>query len=279
MTPLHFPLFLSLYINVLCLGAGHKGSGEYRNSLNLVNNLRSCSIESTHRGINLPELSAYSQTTNSVVNSVVEDEYTIFWKELQERGHEQDMDQLILRSKGSCIARFHHSKYAPHHWHFNAESKVLRPLFTCTLRAPFLKCCTLSLEKGLNCIAKVLKNCGDYGAFEKEMIMCVIKFLNISVYIFSTSFHNIQAWELESLLSDDSALSCIQTWDRNASIARILFLTFRLNARIIVSHLTENKEESQVIATMQNDLQRIIQTEFPCNMIKEVRREIIAPAR
>ena len=274
MAPLHFPLFLTFF--VFCLNTSHLENGKHMNSLDFVNSLRKCSMESKYHGIKLPELSSYTKTTNSVVNSVVEDEYTTFWQILQKQGYETDLEQLLLQSKGACLVKFDQSAYDPDTIFYKAESKVLRPLFAGPLKAPFLKCFNLSLGNSLDCITKVVKNCEEYGALEKEMIICAVKFLNISVYVYKTSFHKFSPLELDSLRSNDRAVSCIRNWDRYASIARILFLTFFLNARKIISHLTEDYEDSTKIASIQTDIGRILHTEFPRKMIKEVRREKIA---
>ena len=273
-----FQLFIqTLYIIVSCLGVGQAGCNEFINSLNFVNILRSCSIESKHHGVKLPELTGYSKTTNSVVNSAVENEYITFWQMLQKQSFDKDIEQLLIQSKGACLVGLRQSEYDPDNYLYNIESKILRPLFAGTLKAPFLKCFN-SHGNALYCIRKVVKCSEEYEALDREMIMCAIWFLAVSVNIRQTSFHKFQACELESLLSDDRAISCIRNWDRNASIARILLLTFRLNARKIISYLTKNAGESQIVSTMQTNLWRIIQTEFPCNMIEEVRREKIAPS-
>lgn len=100
--------------------------------------------------------------------------------------------------------------------------------------------------------------------------------MNMTMFIAATSFHEFSEIEYDRLRTDNRALSCIRNWDRNASIARIMFLTFHLNARKIIAHVSKMTEETKVITAIQKDLHRLIQAEFPHKFIKEVRRESIA---
>ena len=247
MTVVLLPLFLTLYLSVMwCLGAGLAESSEYMRSLNFLNDLRNCSIRTKNCGIRLPELSGYTKSSNSIVNSVIEEEYIKFWQMLQKQSYELDLSQMLLQSKGACIVRFHPSKYVPEQYRYSAEGIVMRPLFVGSMKNACLKCVSMKSGNVLNCILKVVKACDAYGALEKEMIICAINFLKMTVFIAQTSFHKFSQLELDRLRSSDCALSCIRDWDRNASIARILFLAFFLQARKIISHVSRNTEDSHI---------------------------------
>ena len=269
--------FLVIVSNiVLCFGAGQADNREYMKSLSFLNNLRSCSINNKYRDFNLPELSSYTTTGNSIVNIFVEKEYIMFWQKLEKQCYAINTQHLLQQSKGVALADFKATAYDPYMYNYNAEKKVLQPLFTGNLETAYLKCFNVSEENPLDCMYNVVKNCKAYGELDRVMIMCALIFLNNTVFIAMTSVHKFSKSDLDTLRTDDHALSFIREWDRNSSIAEILFLNFFLNARKIISHLTKTTKESIWIATLQTDLERIVQAEFPYKMIKEVRREKIA---
>ena len=270
MTFLILPLVLILFNKALCTGAGER---EHKNSLNFLNKQRYCSKESKYHGIKLPELTDYVKTTNSIVNSVIEKEYIMFWQTLQLQGYEQDMDRLILQSKGAALADIQDSLYEPETYDYNSWSKVLRPFFKGSMKSACLKCVNMKSGNVLDCLFNVVKNCTDYEKLEREMIMCAINLLKMSMLIAASSFHNFGENELDRLRTDNRALSCIRNWDRNASIASIIFLTFHLNVRKIIAHVSKMNDDSKIIAKMQADLNHLVQAEFPHKLIREVRRK------
>ena len=273
MTPLILRFMLILFIKVTCFGASQTETREYRNVLTFLNKLRNCSMESKHRGITLPELSSFTKTTNLAVNRITKDEYIMFWQTLQKQGYEKDMEQLLFQSKGSCVVRFDELAYTPEQYHYTTERRVLRPLIKGALKDEFLKCASIIEGNTLDCNITAVKNCKDYEALEKEMIKCAITFLKVSVFIGQASLPNFSPFELDHLRSNDRALSCIRDWDRDASIARILFFTFFLQARKIISFVAKLNDELTMLTRMQTDLERLLQAEFPYRMIKDVKRE------
>ena len=270
------PIFCIVSINVL---AGTADNREYTNSLSFLTNLRSCSLNNKYRGIKLPQLANYTKTGNPTVNTVVENEYIMFWQKLQERSFVTDTkynylidtQYLLRQSKGAALAKFEMAAYDPDTYNYSEEKKVLRPL-TRTSKAAYSKCLNMSKGSVLDCIYNAVEDCKAYGELDREMMLCAIRILSGSVFIAMASGHKFSQSDLDLLRTDDCALSFVGKWDRNSSLFKILYLNYFLNARKIIAHLAKMTEESKRITTMQADLENLVQAEFPYKIMKEMRR-------
>ena len=276
MSALHLSFFFIVFSTVLAASADNR---EYIKSLSFLTDLRSCSLNNKYRGIKLPQLASYTKTGNSTVNTVVENEYIMFWQKLQERSfvtdtkynYAIDTNYLLRQSKGAALAKFEMAAYDPDTYNYSEEKKVLRPL-TRTSKAAFSKCLNMSEGSVLDCIYNVVEDCKAYGELDREMMLCAIRILSGSVFIAMASAHKFSQSDLDLLRTDDCALSFVGKWDRNSSLFKILYLNYFLNARKIIAHLAKMTEESKRITTMQANLESLVQAEFPHKLMTEMRR-------
>ena len=268
----HFFLLLTLFAMFSYVEAT-KGNTEFIGGLAFINKLRDCSLICKHCGIKLPELTLYKPTSNSVVNMKMEEEYIKFWQELRQQGYDQYVKQLVDHSRGAAFAVFVTPLDGSDVVTMNGSivAKHLRPLFRRPSRTAFSK--ALKEEFVLDALERLAEKSYQNNRIEREMVLSAIKLMNIAAQIASCSWNWINVLEFEELRSDDRALTCISSdWDRNASIPKILYLTYFLNARKLISHLSNNTEESKVVTLMQMELERIIKAEFPFKMTKELSR-------
>ena len=98
--------------------------------------------------------------------------------------------------------------------------------------------------------------------------MSSIWLLDISTQIEECGGYVVSQRELSFLRSGESALACV----RIATIPKILFLTFFLQARQLIAYLTKDTEEAKNVARLQLELKKKVSTEFPCRMIMEIIR-------
>ena len=251
---------------------------QFRNVLELIGDLRVCSKASKYYLAKLPRMDLYTPTSNSIVNQIMKNAYIAFWQHLRRRhGYSQYMRWLIERSKGTVLS-----------FQFNAtgtgkrrkipEAHFLKPLFKGSpLNKLYSECLLSKTIDPLMCLKEAVEsNVHDH--VEREMSLTANWFLNLAVNVATTTnTFPLTERDLKLLRSADSqALECIRDWDRIYSIPKVLYLSFLLHARNIISHLMNNQEESQKMLKMESQLNQIVITELPSNMIKEVKREQIS---
>ena len=275
MTLLFFLLVAPL-LEVFCL---QEETG-FRTALSFISKLRHCAMQSEHHCIKLPELTAYAETSNSVVNDVLEEVYVKFWQALRERDYEQDLKRLLHYCKGAAMGLYLSPDLNPVLCLFSGakEAALLRPLYKETFGL-FMKS---KSSKGKNALQRLMmmveENALGYDRLKMEMSLRAIRFLDLALVISKCSWYASTLHELDSLRTGDRALHYIRDWDFNATVPRIMYLTYILHARQIITYLSEPGEkrddESQKVAKLQEDLEQVILTEFPSQMMMKIGGEM-----
>lgn len=155
------------------------------------------------------------------------------------------------------------------------EAQILKPLFIKhSLHKVYLECLTPKGMSVLECLRCAIESAVKDDV-EREMGLCAVWYLEIAVNVSTSTKHELSYRDLMALRSDQYALQCIRDWDRIYTIPKVLYLIFLLNARKLISHLTNSVEESDKISRFQTSLYQIISDEFPSNLMKEMKRELI----
>ena len=268
-------LFLLLFLSAIVLCTkGKTGNDGFLNALKFISKLRDCDIQSEHLKIKLPKLSSYAtaSTLNVIVDMVIESEYLRFWQKLRKWDYGQDKVRLDALSKGAALANL---KIPTLHSNDGgvtgvSESSLLVPVLKGGLPRFRLKCIFTDADKLFESLAGRIERSKYYLGLEKQLVLSAVRMLDIAVQISKCSWTVVSEEEKSALRSNDRAIECIRVWDRNSTSLKILYLTFILHARQLIAHLSNNTEESMVVTSLQKDLERIVQTEFPLNIMKEV---------
>ena len=253
----------------------------FLDALRFISNLRECDIQSEHVSIKLPELTSYAtvSTSNVTVNKILEKEYIEFWQEMRKRDYEKDRNRLDVISKGAALS----STVAPEaslassvfaDVPASAEVSLLLPLMKGDLLQYRRRIASAKEGNLFDSLNKVLRTNSEYSEVEKELVLSAATMLDIAGKISKCSRAMVTLNEFDALRSDGLAFECIRDWDRNTSSLKILYLTFILHARKLIAHVSNTLDGAKTIAAMQADLERIIQTELPLNLITEVGREV-----
>ena len=276
MAPLLF--LLIAFSKVFCLKGDALRTDDFKNALGFINELRHCCIQSEFRWFKLPELTRFAKTLNSVVNSTLEEEYIRFWQAVRKIDYEQDMQRLAEHSKGAALS-LHLSPDANSDlisYSGSDEAALLRPVFKNDMRL-YSSGIKLKGQNVLDRFARLVRdNAPGYDRLKKEMILGAIHFLDVALLVRTRGWYANSAHVLESLRTGDRALRYIRDWNFHNTMPRMLYLTFILHARRIILYLSEQgldcDDESRKVTTLQNDFERLIITEFPSQMAKEVWR-------
>ena len=255
------------------------GSSEFLNALSFIGNIRECDIQSQHFNIKLPELTSYatSSTSNEAVNKVIEQKYSEFRQEVRKWNYEQDKKRLDALSKGAALAFFRsHISFMQSETTRNSrlpgadESALLVPVLKGVLPRYRLKCISAKDEDMLGSLKNMIESSEEYAGLEKEMVLSAVHMLGIAVQIVKFNWTSVSEEDKRALCSDDRAIDCIREWDRNSTSLKILYLTFILYARQLIAHISNNTKDSNIVAKLQVDMERIIQTELPVKLMREV---------
>ena len=186
--------------------------------------------------------------------------------------YEQDKNWLDIYSKGAALP-FNPSSIKPPKNAGAVESSLLLPLLKGSLPKYRLRCIAAKEENVLGSVFSMIAASKLYVGLEKELVLSAVLMLGIATLVSKRDWSAVSEDEKKDLRSDDRALKCIRDWDRHSTGLKILYLKFILHARQLIAHISNNTEESKTVASLQTDLERIIQTEFPLNIMKEVVRE------
>ena len=241
---------------------------EFRIALKLINNLRDSCIAYGYSLVTLPRMDLYKPTSNLMLNQIMKNEYVAFWQHLRQHlDCSKYASWLCKRSKGTAVA-LGRSVSKTGQRRGIAEAILLKPLFKRNrLNNLYSECLLFKQDDTLECLKVVVKN-NVHDPEEREMSLTALVFLDNAA--------NVTASHLELLRSaDHKALEFIRDWDRINTVQRIIYLSLLLHARHIIAHLVNNQEEADKMSMMETQLTRIIITEFPSNMIQEVKREQI----
>ena len=279
MTPLLLSLIALSVLSVFWL-ENVMANNDFRNALSTLNELRQCAFQSEYRWFKLPKLASLAKTSNSVLNSILEEQHIKFWQFLRKFDYEQDMKRLLHHCKGAALGLGLSAKSNPLlGFHSSAkEAALLRPVFKMDLHN---FCLILKKSKGEHALDRLKKAVqGDalgYDRLKTDMILSAIHFLDIALLVKKGSWYAFTTHHLDCLQSSDRALHCIRDWDFVDTVPQMLYLTFILHARQIIAYLSEDSvdcgDECQKVTNQQYDLERVILTEFPSQMMKEIRKE------
>ena len=251
------------------------GNNNFKNALNFINQVRACAIQGENRAIKLPELAGYAKTStpNLTVNQIIEKEYIRFWQKMKKCDYEHDRKRLILLSRGAALESLKSPTKG------NARNGGLPGVFESSLLLPILKddlplyilnCIALKEEHVFENLSAMIDTSKNYTGLEKELVLSAVHLLDVASQISEYSWGYVSEEEKRDLRSDRCALKCIRDWDRSASISKILYFSFILHARQIITHVSNNAEEAKIVSSLQKDLELIIYNEFPFEMIWEV---------
>ena len=252
--------------------AEHFEECEFRNALEFVNDLRNFSNIGRYTLVQFPRMDLYMPTSNTIVNQVMEKAYVAFWKHLRRHtDYGCYVKWLVDRSKGAALAlQYHAAKRTDQRG--LAEALMLMPIFRGDhLSKLYLEC--LYSQKGD--IMKCLKGAIETSMpdpVEREISLTAHWFLDFAVNAMANTSYPLSERDLK-LLRSENAHKCIRNWDRIYSIPRILYLTIIIKARQLVAQLINDQEKSDRMSEMEELLNKILITEFPSNMIREVKRE------
>ena len=269
-----FLLLLFLESFILSRADAANSKNDFRNALQFINSVRGSSFLCENYGISLPELSLYTATPNKVVNCLMEEQYIAFWQELRQRSYSQDNKQLVELSMGTAVGLHEMTqKKAKAISKGTFETNLLKPLFYHNdMREAYLKCKLQNNENILDCVEDVVGRSRSYPVMWKEMTLSAVWMLKMALNIATGGSYALLDI-LDFLRSDDRAIACVRDWDRITTIPKILYLTFLIQARQLIAHLTENVEEAGAAAKLHMDLGLLINTEFPSKMIRVVKQE------
>lgn len=265
---------LVLILLIACQVNCEPGDNEFRTSLEFVSELRICSFGSSHIQLKLPTLSLFAPTLNPTVTQIVKEKYVAFWQEMQQHDFRRYTKRLVELSKGAYLPFYFNLKYFRND---NGKEVIqyLKPLFKGNLIKHYLECLKSTDADKWRCLQKAIEK-NVYDEVDREMSLCAHHLLDMAVDIEERGEFDIRYYHREALRSDEHALDCIRKWDRIFTIPKILYLTFLLHARKLIAHLTGDQVQSKIIANMQMQLERLIDTEFPKSMrMMEVKREAV----
>ena len=261
------------------------GDSESLTALSFINIVRSCAVHSEFLGIKLPELLSYatSSTSNLIVNQIIEKEYIGFWQDLRKWDYEQDKNRLCVLSKGAFLA----SLVSPTSIMASSvifdplscslpgtdESALLVPVLKGDLPRYRLRCKTAKDENLLESLNGMIVASKDYVGLERELVLSAVRMLDIATQLSKCSWTYVSEDEKGAFRSGDRAFECIRDWERHSTGLKILYFKFILHARQLIAHLTNNVEETKIVAALHRDLEGIIQTELPFKLMREVGRE------
>ena len=247
---------------------------EFQSALYFIGDLRRCSALCEWFGTELPVLHKYVPTSNKVVNCIMEEEYIHFWQNLRKGDYRPLMKRLVEESMGTDLQLYDRmgNNSRTRKRRGIDEANILKPLLLKVLPQAYLKCIVSKNEEDvLDCLKRnVERNICE--GLEREMILSSIWLLDISTQIEECGGYVVSQRELSFLRSDESALACVCDWDRIATIPKILFLTFFLQAHQLIAYLTKDAEEADNVARLQMELKKKVSTEFPLRMMMEIIR-------
>ena len=243
---------------------------EFRSGLKFINNLRYSSIATESTLIALPKMDLYRPTSNPMVNQVMKSAYVAFWKRLR---HNIDCGRyatwLNRKSKGVALA-FGRPLCKTGQRRGITEASLLKPIFKGDFMSNlYSECLSFKHFDAIKCLKVVIKE-HVHDPVEREMSLTALEFLDIAANVPASNR------DLKLLRSaDNQALECIRDWDRIYFIPKIIYLSLLLHARHIIAHLVNNQEEEDKMSKIKVQLNQLIFTEFPLNMIREIGREQI----
>ena len=263
------------FFSLLLLGLVFKGASAVSmpkndvmlNALTFISDLRVSSSVCENYGVQLPNFSLYpsASTLNKVVRSVVEKEYIQFWRDLRRRDHVLDMNQLVELFRGAAYELVDTKMNVPNLDKFrgHSEAPLLQPIFfaNANLKASYCACMLKQEGNVLECLEREVMANEECKGVEREMILSSMWMLRVALRVSITGWYCLHK-HLDDLRSEKNALKCIRNWDYIAVIPQILYLTFRLHARQVISHLSKDSKEAESVLELQMDLKETIQTEL-----------------
>ena len=266
-------ILLMLSIEVLC-SEGNMEHTELWSALASINDLRYCSIINKYSHFKLPEVLLNGLKSNWMVNQLVKERHTLFWKELRQHDYRRYARRMVERSKGAAID-LQFSLNDTSSRKRVTEAQLLEPYFSSrSMQKLYLKCLISKGVDVLECLKCLIEDLVE-DDLEREMILCALWFLEIAVDVSSNTHYHLSDRDLMSLRSDYYALHCIRDWDRLYSIPKLVYLTFLLNARILLAQLANDFEQWDKVSRMRMAFEQLVNAEFPSNLMREVRREMI----
>ena len=225
----------------------------------------------------MPELTRYAttSTSNMCVNKITEKEYIKFWQEVRKWNYEQDRKRLSTLSMGATLALLSSPTANPKYDSLTgaAESSFLAPVLKGNLSKYHSNAMNTKEMHMLESLRIMIEASETYSGVERELVLGAVWLLDIATQISRVSWCYVSEEEKKDLRSNYRALKSIRDWDRNSSSWKILHLTFILHGRRLIAYLANNTKESEIVASLQTGLDRIIRTEFPSKLMREIVRE------